>query len=368
MSPKGDETASVVTYLGDNNLRGGTVEATETGDQYKLHSVSELNDLPEPHWLIDGLFRFGSLIGVYGPSGDGKSFLVLDWALSIANGAQWFDRDVNQGVVIYVAAEGARSIRKRVNAWMEHHGVEDLSRAFFLLESVQLRDVKDLKKLARGVRTRARKPVLIVIDTLARCFVGGDENSAKEMGQFVAGLAWLQQEFGAAVMVVHHTGKKEKAQERGSGALRAAADVMIKVSKKQRVLVTVANNKQKDDEEFPSINLRLQEHLLASDETTSCVLVSTEASEDSVGLAPHLLKTLRALASFENQPVSRRDWSKKVGALRTADNHREQLVDRAYVEQTARGMFQITPKGIETAGTVKPKLGGFARKVTGAIH
>jgi RecA-family ATPase len=35
----------------------------------------------------------------------------------------------------------------------------------------------------------------------------GDENSAKDMGEFVRGCRKLQTETGAALLVVHHTGK-----------------------------------------------------------------------------------------------------------------------------------------------------------------
>ena len=67
-----------------------------------------------------GLFTAGGLIGLYGPSGEGKSFLALDWALSISAGVDWFERIVLPGQSLYVAAEGGRSIRKRVAAWLKH--------------------------------------------------------------------------------------------------------------------------------------------------------------------------------------------------------------------------------------------------------
>ena len=150
---------------------------TDSSGKFRLYNASELQLLSEPEWQIEKLFTVGSMAGLYGPSGEGKSFVALDWALSVAEGRPWFGRRVQQSPVVYVAAEGGRSIRKRVSAWMRHRGCAEVSSAFFLLESVQVRAQDDLDLLATRIRDLGIKPGLIVLDTLARCFVGGDENS-----------------------------------------------------------------------------------------------------------------------------------------------------------------------------------------------
>src|SRR3712207_1817312 len=63
------------------------------------------------------------------------------------------------------------------------------------------------------------RPDLIVVDTLARCMRGGDENNARDMGQAVEGLEFLKRTLGAAVLVIHHT-TKGRDTERGSRAVR----------------------------------------------------------------------------------------------------------------------------------------------------
>src|SRR5438034_1345408 len=72
--------------------------------------------------------------------------------------------------------------------------------------------------------------LLVGVDTLARCFVGGEENSAKDMGLFVAGLDRLRAATGAAVLVVHHTGR-ESGRERGSTALSGAVDTLMVIER-----------------------------------------------------------------------------------------------------------------------------------------
>ena len=56
-----------------------------------------------------------------------------------------------------------------------------------------------------------QRPALIIVDTLARCMVGGDENSAKDMGLFIAHADALRKETGATVLIIHHTGKNGRA-------------------------------------------------------------------------------------------------------------------------------------------------------------
>ncbi|MBX9265093.1 helicase RepA family protein, partial [Klebsiella pneumoniae] len=74
------------------------------------------------------------------------------------------------------------------------------------------------------------KPVqLIVIDTLARCFGGNDENDAKDMGAFIEGCDTIKRETGATVLVVHHSGKDDTKGARGSSAFRAALDAEFNV-------------------------------------------------------------------------------------------------------------------------------------------
>lgn len=325
----------------------------------RLYSVAELIALPQPSWLIDQLITEGALVGLYGPPGEGKTFLALDWALSIAHGERWLETAVLQGPVLYIAAEGGRSIGKRVAAWMQSRGVETVGTAFFLLESLQLRNLADVGRLTTALEELEITPRLIVADTLARCFVGGEENSAKDMGDFVEGLEWIRRTTGAAVMVLHHTAKPRNKKrgnhvERGSNALRAAADVMIEVSRGDDGTITVINTKQKDAEEFANIRLRLQEVEVtprSGNATTSCVFVSARSAnlDSQPSLAPELRRTLAALPDGE---VTRKRWSEVAElAERTLDHHREQLVNGGYVRAVKRGIYEITAKGVAARRT-----------------
>lgn len=328
--------------------------------KFRLYTVAELSNRSVADWLIQGLFRVGSLIGLYGPPAEGKSFVALDWALSIAAGSDWCGRSINQGEVVYVAAEGGGALWKRVQAWMNARGIHELPSAFFILEGVQVKDAADLDGVLTRIHERQLVPRLIVLDTLARCFVGGDENSASDMGEFIEGIALLQRETGASVLVLHHTGKAKKARdiERGSTAFRAACDVMIRVEKKGN-RITVSNNKQKDDEEFDTVNLQLQTVAISSgadDAATSCVLLPTDdtVSPRHEVLPEYLRSTLAALQKAPGGMATRRDWLRRAGVkTRTLDSHRDVLVKTGYVEPAQKhGSFRVTLKGELALGHV----------------
>ena len=66
---------------------------------------------------------------------------------------------------------------------------------------------------------------LVVLDTLARCMVGADENSAKDCGEVVDALVRLREHTAGGrgvILGVHHTGKDGKTF-RGSSVFEAGA-------------------------------------------------------------------------------------------------------------------------------------------------
>ncbi|EHW4533488.1 AAA family ATPase, partial [Escherichia coli] len=92
---------------------------------------------------------------------------------------------------------------------------------------------------------------MIVIDTLARCFGGHDENDSRDMGAFIQGCDAIKQATGATVLVVHHSGKDETKGARGSSAFRAALDAEFRISREhsEATALVAACKKMKDAEE-----------------------------------------------------------------------------------------------------------------------
>lgn len=200
----------------------------------KLVPATDLANLPPTEILGDTRLIARGLNVVFGASGAFKSFYTLDAALSIAQTAP----------VIYVAAEGAGGLFKRVSAWCVHND-QSVGQLYFICEEVNLLDPARVKQLIEV--SQPKKPVLMVFDTLARCIPGGDENSAKDMGLAVRNSALIQRSLNSAIAWIHHTNRADRG-ERGSGAIRGAADAMIELAANGDNVIRVSCSKLKDDE------------------------------------------------------------------------------------------------------------------------
>ena len=328
-------------------------EATPSENKFKLYSVGELSTFTKPKWLIQHVIERGALGVLYGPTKSGKSFLALDWALSIALNQPWQGREVSAGPVLYVIGEGASGVPKRISAWMKTHGVSDVPNAFFLVDVPQVSNISDLESLVAVLDQKDVQPRLIVFDTLARCFVGKDENSAAEMGRLIEGCRWLQEQTSSTVLLLHHSGKSGDA-ERGSSALAAGSDVMIALKKDSKRL-RVDNTKQKNAAEFGPFFLQLKGVPLAEGSGNSledsCVLIPCALPESAVGSALGAVPMKALTSLYDIDAASSGGWRKKLAeyldkplAQKTFDNWRKHLVTNGHV-QKVDGKYELTPAG-----------------------
>jgi hypothetical protein len=198
---------------------------------------------------------------VFGPSGSGKSFLVLDMGLHIASGRAWHQRPVEQGAVIYICGEGKRGVVTRVRAWQRHYE-QDSNIPFYVSEGplLLLNDdsVNQLTDTIDQALENLDVPVaMVIVDTLNRNFGDGDENSTKDMTRFVNALTDIQHRTKACVCVVHHTGLQDVGRARGSSVFRAALDTELSVNNDNIDRgFNLKTTKQKDAEEHPPIQFK----------------------------------------------------------------------------------------------------------------
>ena len=270
-------------------------------DDFYFEPRSSLG-IQEPDWLIKGIIEKGTLAAIVGESGSGKSFLALDLACCIATGTNWHGRAVNCGDVCYLAGEGKGGLARRIGAWENYYSSKQVP-LFISSRSIDLGDSRDqLPKVRHALRSLDRPPALIIIDTLARHHTG-DENSATEMSSFIGNLDQLREEFNAAVVVVHHSGKDPSRGARGSSAFRAALDHEILVTKPATGVITVACEKAKDSEPFSPMSFNLSStdvldesgRLIAENDGSpvrSCVLEPTEFVQRSKQWRPSVYQQL----------------------------------------------------------------------------
>jgi hypothetical protein len=304
----------------------------------------DVEQLPAVQFLVDRLIPIGAAAEVHGPPGSGKSFLALALACCVATGRGFCGHDVKRGAVVYVVGEGLAGIGARVRAWKTEYGAAASAGLYFRNGPVHLLDPIDVTRFVARVKALEAPPALIVLDTLARCMVGGDENSAKDMGLVIAAIDRIRHETGAAILIVHHT-RKDGEQERGSTALRGAIDAMLAV-KNDAGSITIACEKQKDAAEFQPIVLRLKPV------GPSCVLISVPKSGETGGASLTLSLTAKHVQAL--QSVSR-DFLDDDGA--TAANWQE-------ASKVPRSSFFRVLKDLVTGGYVdRVKKGNSTRYV-----
>ena len=253
-------------------------------------------------YLVKGLLGQGEYSVLWGASGSGKTFATIDLAAHIAMGKTWNGRRVRKTSVLYVCTEGEAGFRKRLRGYSEYHGdPEDLHRSQFefIADAPAVVREDDHKALIKTIQAFNRKhgsnPGLIVLDTLARTFGGGDENSAKDMNAFNEACAMLAKESGAHVMVIHHTGKVESNGMRGSSSLFAALDASLSVQKKADGHA-LSIDKCKDGVDGISFGFKLAEVTLGQDSENDLVttLVAIPAEIQKTGAKRQLRKTSQA--------------------------------------------------------------------------
>jgi hypothetical protein len=212
---------------------------------------SALNEPANP--LIEDFLDEGALSVFYGDSGGGKTFGALDMAFHVAAGLDWNGKGVKHGLVVYIAAEGGKRIKRRIAAlkkrYLDEHG-NDAPQPLFALVRYQIdlrssnADLDNLIALVRDAEEKTgEKCVWLIVDTLSRAMAGGDENSPVDMGRIVAAADRFRAEIGAHFTYVHHTGKDAARGARGHSLLRAATDTEVEFAASSLTLT-----KQRDGE------------------------------------------------------------------------------------------------------------------------
>lgn len=221
---------------------------------FYLYDEDEQDAWPEPSWLVPEILPDEATVMLYGPSRSFKSFMALDLALGLAFGKETFGQKREPVPTVFIAGESPRGLsRQRRPAWKLAREAEGKG-LFYMVKTMPTMLNGGMADLAAAIRAKTVKPKLIVIDTLAVAMAGMNENDARDASVFLAGIGALRDEFGATVMVVHHTGKDADRGARGSSAFFNGFDTVLEAKANQEnktVAVTVRKMKDADEREEP---------------------------------------------------------------------------------------------------------------------
>jgi hypothetical protein len=287
--------------------------------------LGDIARLVEPHDFIEGLLGDGQLSVFFGDANVGKSFIALDLALHVALGWPWHGRQVDRGLVIYIAGEGAGGMKRRIDAFRARYGIEETAKAAFALipGTVNFRDPSSIKELIATVREVARRldiPVRwIIVDTLSRAMAGGNENDSEDMGALVRGADQLRLATAAHVTFVHHTGKDGTKGARGHSLLRAAIDTEIEVWRNEDAegAIGVTITKQRDLEIGRGFAFKLVTKVVGENRrgkaVSSCVVEATRIKPVLTEIEEQALEFLTTLLTEgDGTVVQMAGWQKAV--------------------------------------------------------
>lgn len=198
--------------------------------RFNFLTADQLLMLPPLEWRVHGVLPTTGLATIFGPSGSGKSFLLLDLMAAIAEGREWYARKTAPCRILCLVLEGKAGFLQRIRAWEKHNGRPYPGKVSFMMEDFGLNARDDVNDLEAAIRAVGGFD-LILIDTLNRAAPNADENSSAAMSQLVSATGKLQAAISGLVILVHHTGKDESRGLRGHSSLFAAMDAALEVKR-----------------------------------------------------------------------------------------------------------------------------------------
>jgi hypothetical protein len=233
----------------------GTASAVPAGEvarRFATLDEFEAEAIPTPDYTVEGLVLSRSITRLSAASNVGKTWLALDLAAHIANGMAWQGRDVAQGRVLFVAAEGAPSFGPRMRAWREYHQRNTGVR--LLPDAVQIAhgEWDDFCASIAGDEYRH-----VIFDTQGAITSGLKENDNDHGNMMILRLNQLIRVTGAGPILLHHTGWEDKTRARGSTAANNGMDTELMLTTDNAGTLTLTNSKQRYIERAKQIKLKL---------------------------------------------------------------------------------------------------------------
>ena len=337
-------------------------ETDKTYKPFKIESWQSVKDEPV-NWLIEGVIPEKSFVALYGPPASFKSFIAMDIAECIASGRPWLGKEINgTGPVLYIAGEGHGGIGARIAAIKQHHNTPDEAQVYVVRSQINLRSsVEDFTNLILaidelvqliGVQLR-----MIVIDTLARAFGGGNENSSDDMGAFIQATGKIQNRYKCSLMLLHHAGKDTTKGLRGHSSLLGAVDTQMEIMRfPETTKGLILMSKQKDGEDgqrygFEAITVDIDRSDLGLENGSSLVIEASEVGDMKTSDAENKLEKGKAIGA--KQKIAEKSLIvaiKTFGSIMDTPEGRKNTIslDQWKAEFTAMIGSDVSPKDLAT--------------------
>ena len=218
-------------------------------------TMEEIMALQSHEWLHEPVCSRHSFHVMYGPPGSYKTMVALSLAARMAHTMAHNPSSVfTQGkAVFYCMLEGFGTLKRNLPALYRSFGLDDMPNLLFFRDAPDITDYgKAVEWFERHIKHNEKQPELLIIDTLSLAAQGMDENSNAEMNRMADVVRKMIRNWFVSVLLIHHSGKDEFRGARGASALKATADMHIRVKgyKQQGILFC---EKSRETEPFEPI-------------------------------------------------------------------------------------------------------------------
>jgi len=222
--------------------------------------LTELFNRKPKEWLVKNWFGRGDLVMIFGDSGAGKTFAVIDLVTSGALGESFADTFpvARQFKSLYCATEGLGGLGHRFREAIQS---KELDRPDDWIQWMDViptlfegKDEDGEKAFIDQVLASGFRPDVIVFDTLADAGQGSDENSNRDAMVVCKAVERIAKELDVAVIVIHHASKQSNgATYRGASVYKAKMDLQVSVTGGPANPRTMSCEKLKDGKQWQPI-------------------------------------------------------------------------------------------------------------------
>ena len=322
-----------------------------------------------PEYLIDGFLQRRFIYSFTGPTGSGKTSIVLLLAIHVALGLPLAGKEVEGGRVLMFAGENPDDVRARWIKLCEVMGYEpDKLDVVFMPFTLNL-SAETIRKRIDAEAAEHGPFSLLIVDTSASYYSGNDENDNVALGNHARMLRTFTELPGGPTILVtcHPTKNPDMANllPRGGGAFLAEVDGnLVCVKDPNMMTVEITTHGKFRGPDFASFSFRLEagtsEKLVdAKGRSIWSVYAKEISTAEQEDIEQQGVKNqnelLRIMLDFPDEPLS--SWAERLGWKSNDDSPNKMRVQRALkilqkaklVEQVRAGApYTLTKKGEKT--------------------
>ena len=191
-------------------------------------------DLQEPPKIIEGLLHRQLSLVIGGSSKTYKSWTLLDMAMSVANGTDFWGMKTEKGKVLYINFEiSDYYMRKRLEMISDAKGIDLPSENFYIWNlRGQAQALENIRPTFTKIMANANFS-MVILDPIYKTLGNRDENAAGDINSLMNEMEHLALETGAAVVFATHFSKGNQAAKSpidrisGSGVFARSPDTIL---------------------------------------------------------------------------------------------------------------------------------------------